>query len=233
MEVGFGDTGFREGSLLVRIIDGVGKYHGKLWLRSVSDLDSAKLPSQVKDKLREFWESGRQIQSLELSSDARVVVEQIGERRGLFVFGAGHVGRSIALMGCMLGLDVTLLDDRHEFLAQADTLNWGIRSILVDFNNVSKHLSLNSSAAVVIVTRGHQCDEVILKQVAEFNAAYIGMIGSRRRVMGVFQRLREVGISQDFIDSVKAPIGLDIGARSPQEIAVAVHAEIIKHFSEV
>jgi len=68
--------------------------------------------------------------------------------------------------------------------------------------------------------------------VAEYEVAYVGMIGSRRRVAGVFRRLREAGVSQSFLDSVKAPIGLAIGARSPQEIAVAVHAEIIKQFSD-
>jgi xanthine dehydrogenase accessory factor len=83
----------------------------------------------------------------------------------------------------------------------------------------------------VIVTRGHQFDESILRQVSSQSVGYVGMIGSKRRILGIFERLRRQGIDEQFLNKVKAPIGLSIGAKSPQEIAVAIHAEIIEYFS--
>jgi xanthine/CO dehydrogenase XdhC/CoxF family maturation factor len=210
-----------------------------LWIREVSEIGSIGLPAILTEELRRFWYSQNEI--LYLTSEdngkahkaVKIVAERIKGRRSLFVFGAGHVGRSIALMGTMIGLEVTLIDDRQEFLAQERLPDCDICLLPVNFNQIENSIRLNRRSAVVIVTRGHQYDEVILRQVANQKAGYIGMIGSRRRVAGVFRRLRQEGVSELFLSSVKAPIGLDIGARSPQEIAVAVHAEIIRHFSSI
>jgi xanthine dehydrogenase accessory factor len=91
----------------------------------------------------------------------------------------------------------------------------------------SGKLTISSSTAVVIVTRGHQYDELCLKSVIRSSAAYIGMIGSRKRVLSVFKKLANEGVSERDLENVHAPIGLRIGARSPQEIAVSILAEII------
>ncbi|MFL6214264.1 MAG: XdhC family protein [Blastocatellia bacterium] len=147
------------------------------------------------------------------------------------VFGAGHVGYSVAIMGAMIGLKVVLLDDREDFLRRAGLADSTIETLLIEFSKINRDISISRNSAVVIVTRGHQSDEEILRQIADFDPDYVGMIGSRRRVEGVFRRLRGQGVSDSFLRRVKAPIGLDIGARTPQEIAVSVHAEIIKHFS--
>lgn len=208
-------------------------------ITSDADIDDLELPPALKSQLRDFWGSRSQVLLAETdveglsTSKIKLVVERIVERRRLVVFGAGHVGRSVALMGAMLGLDVTLFDDRQEFLVRDQLSDWGIRTCVVDFEHISDSIESQENLAIVIVTRGHQCDEAILRQVAKLDAGYIGMIGSRRRVAGVFQRLKHAGISQSFLDKVKAPIGLEIGSSSPQEIAVAIHAEIIKYFAEV
>jgi len=211
-----------------------------LWIRRLSDINSIDLSNELAERLRDFWYSTGDILFLESKQREdesvppeviRVVAERISGRRCLFVFGAGHVGRSIALMGIMLGLEVTLIDDRQEFLETERLPGYNI--MLGDFNCIGKSLLLDKRAAVVIVTRGHQYDEIILRQIADHSAGYIGMIGSRRRVEGVFRRLRQAGVPEVFLSLVKAPIGLDIGAQSPQEIAVSVHAEIIKHFSSI
>jgi xanthine/CO dehydrogenase XdhC/CoxF family maturation factor len=238
--------GDREDGILVRFIDKrglVGKNaylaDPQVWIRKASEISAMGLPRTLAEELRCFWYSQSEI--LYLTGEAisgahkvlKLVAERVGGRRGLFVFGAGHVGRSIALMGTMVGLKVTLIDDRQEFLVKEGLPDCGIRLLSTNFNDIENAIMLDSKSAVVIVTRGHQYDELILRQIANHEVGYVGMIGSKRRVAGVFRRLRQDGVSESFLSSVKAPIGLDIGAKSPQEIAVAVHAEIIKHFSGV
>lgn len=230
---------FKENALLIHVDSSGTREEGfssprRVWIRSELEIEHVKLPVSIRERLRLFWHSGADILNLDSSESAfRIIVERVAERRSLIVFGAGHVGRNIAMMGVLLGFEVTLLDDREEFLAKDRISDFGICTVQVDFAHVGDQVCFDRHAAVVIVTRGHQCDEAILRQVAEHEVAYVGMIGSGRRVAGVFRRLREVGVSQSFLDSVRAPIGLAIGARSPQEIAVAVHAEIIKQFTDV
>lgn len=207
------------------------------WVKDSSMLESLNLPANIMERLRLFWNSDEDILLIsgrDISGQAnfeKIVAERVGGRRRLFVFGAGHVGRSVALMGAMLGLQVILVDDRIEFLQKDDLAAYGIKLLAVDFNGVADSLALDRQSAVVIVTRGHQFDEIILGQMAGYEVGYVGMIGSRRRVEGVFRHLRQQGIEEAFLRLVKAPIGLEIGARTPQEIAVAVHAEMIRHFN--
>jgi xanthine dehydrogenase accessory factor len=106
-----------------------------------------------------------------------------------------------------------------------------IRPIASSLDHIDDAVVFHRDAAVVIVTRGHQYDEAILRQIAAHETGYVGMIGSKRRVLSIFQQLRKDGVPQSFLDTVKAPIGLNIGAKTPQEIAVAIHAEIIQHFN--
>jgi xanthine/CO dehydrogenase XdhC/CoxF family maturation factor len=211
----------------------------KIWVVDEAALSDLDIPADLKEELKHFWLSRRSFFTSQRAShrgpaqnDAPVVIaERLTERRSLVIFGAGHVGYNVALIGAIIGLKVLLLDDREVFLHQARMANANIEVMLIDFNDIGRTVRIAKNAAVVIVTRGHQSDEVILGQVANFDAEYVGMIGSRRRVEGVFRRLREQGVNDSFLREVKAPIGLDIGAKTPQEIAVSVHAEIIKHFN--
>jgi xanthine dehydrogenase accessory factor len=233
--------GFGQIEMLIRFVSSNAKDASPLTLGigEVSDLDSLRLAGNLRESLETFWQGRDQILYLELPERkgySAIIAERVVERQHLFVFGAGHVGRSIALLGLMVGLEVTLIDDREEFLLKDGLVDYGMHTLPTDFTSIhslESSVSFNKHSAIVIVTRGHQSDEVILKQVASFGAGYVGMIGSRRRVASVFRRLREQGVSEAFLKGVKAPIGLDIGARTPQEIAVAVHAEIIKHFRGV
>ena len=207
------------------------------WIRDLSALEGFNLPVNVTEQLKGFWYGQKDILFIQ-DRDAlrpfgceKIVAERVTGRRSLFVFGAGHVGRGVALIGALLGLQVTLIDDRLEFLQKDDLSNYGIELLAVNFDDILNLLALNKQSAVVIVTRGHQSDEIILRQIASYEAGYVGMIGSRRRVEGVFRRLRQQGIEESFLRLVKAPIGLEIGARTPQEIAITVHAEIIEHFN--
>jgi xanthine dehydrogenase accessory factor len=165
----------------------------------------------------------------EQGSPLQVAIEIVRPKLQLLIFGAGHVGQAVALIGALIGYDVTVVDDREEFASRKRLPDPRIGLVVSDYASAAGKLNISASTAVVIVTRGHQYDEVCLKSVLDSNAVYLGMIGSRRRVLSVFKKLESEGVSERELQRVHAPIGLKIGARSPQEIAVAILAEIIDH----
>ena len=160
-----------------------------------------------------------------------LAVEIVRPKFELIVFGAGHVGHAVALIGALIGYDVTVLDDREEFASRRRLPDQRIRLVVCDYENATASISITTGTAVVIVTRGHQYDELCLKAVIRSNAGYVGMIGSRKRVLSVFNKLAGEGFSAESLARVHAPIGLRIGAVSPQEIAVSILAEIIDHLN--
>jgi xanthine dehydrogenase accessory factor len=188
----------------------------------------ASLQRQVNNRLTEL--SGLRV--FEFSFDyrelaIRVVGELLEVPPQLLIFGAGHVGQAVAMIGALVGYDVTVVDDRAEFLRRERLPNKAIKLVEGKYSAIESDIKITKNTAVVIVTRGHQYDEVCLEQVLERGAKYIGMIGSRRRVLSIFKRLESSGVSSAVLQRVHAPIGLKIGAESPQEIAVAIIAEII------
>ncbi len=157
-----------------------------------------------------------------------VFIEPITVNPKLYIMGAGHVGQALARIGKIAGFRVVVVDDRKEFIDK-EKLSDSDEVRLLDFKKVADEIIVNQSSYIVIVTRGHQYDENVLKAFIKSKAAYIGMIGSKRKVNEVFQSLINAGIEKEFIDRVHAPIGLDIGAQTPSEIAVSIMAEIIAH----
>ncbi|HEY6329052.1 MAG TPA: XdhC family protein [Blastocatellia bacterium] len=157
-----------------------------------------------------------------------VSVEVIRPKPSIIIFGAGHVGRSLALIASLAGYEVTVIDDREEFVTRERFPNKEIHLIAGPYDEATYRVTVSPGTAVVIVTRGHQYDEQCLKDTIDSAAGYIGMIGSKRRVIAVYRRLEAAGINPERLKRVHAPIGLAIGARSPQEIAVAILAEIIQ-----
>lgn len=143
----------------------------------------------------------------------------------LIIAGAGHIALPLAKLAGTLGFEVTVIDDRARF-ASPDRFP-GATLLVDDFRTAIASQDIGRSTYLVLVTRGHEHDEATLQQVVGSDAAYIGMIGSRRRVLVVFERLRAMGVPEQFIDRIYAPIGLDIGARTPEEIALAILAEIV------
>jgi xanthine/CO dehydrogenase XdhC/CoxF family maturation factor len=167
----------------------------------------------------------------EQGSQVRLAFEIVKPKLELIVFGAGHVGQAVGLIAAIMGYDVMVVDDREEFASRARFPDPRIGLMACDYAIAAEKLDISSSAAVVIVTRGHQYDEICLKNAIRSAAGYIGMIGSRKRVLSVFKKLAAEGISERDFEKVYAPIGLRIGARSPQEIAVSILAEIIDHMN--
>jgi xanthine/CO dehydrogenase XdhC/CoxF family maturation factor len=156
-----------------------------------------------------------------------VILEWVRSKTKLFIFGAGHIGQCVASLGAGLGYQVTVVDDRCDFASRLRFPDKHIELAVGDFSQIISMLPINNQSAIVIVTRGHQYDEVCLRSVIQTDARYIGMIGSKKRVQAIFTKLVETGLAPEQLSRVKAPIGLQIGAKTPQEIGIAITAEII------
>ena len=145
----------------------------------------------------------------------------------LVVIGAGHVAVPIAQIGRLLDFEVVVVDDRPSY-ANAERFPDADRIIVDDFATALDDIEITPTTYVVLVTRAHTYDVHALRKIVRKPAAYIGMIGSRRRVYAVFKLLRDEGVPVDDLLRVHAPIGLDIKTETPGEIAVSVGAEILK-----
>ena len=170
----------------------------------------------------------RSLRQAQASPDAvEVALEPMLPPPRVVIVGAGHIAVPLARFAKLSGFEVTVIDDRARFASrerfpEAD-------EIVVDaFERAIAAQRITPWTYLVLVTRGHEHDEATLQQVVGSPAPYIGMIGSRRRVLLVFQRLAQQGVPDHFLDRIYAPIGLDIGARWPEEIALAIMAEIVK-----
>ena len=143
----------------------------------------------------------------------------------LVVVGAGHVGLALAELGEMLGFGVTVVDDREEF-ANAERFPMAERVCCGEIDAELDALRIDRGTYVVLVSRGHKQDEIALRHVVGRGAAYVGMIGSKRRTTTVLEHLLAEGFDRAALEAVATPIGLDIGAETPAEIAVSILAEI-------
>jgi len=158
--------------------------------------------------------------------EVTVFIEPQGTGEALYLVGAGHCSRAIARLAAECGLFVTVVDDRSELLADLPPAVAGISDCAPRDFIASR--SWRSDEALVMVSRNHEIDcEALAAAIEQNGAGYIGMIGSRRKVLSVFDRLRERGVSEEKLSRVYAPLGLDIGADSPAEIAVSCVAEIL------
>jgi len=157
----------------------------------------------------------------------RLFVEPIYPPARLIILGGGHIAVPLASMGKTLGFQVSVVDDRPTFANQT-RFPEADQVLCQDFRAAIVSLGIDLNSYVIIVTRGHQHDRTCLEEVLRQQpAAYVGMIGSRRKCAAVLNDLRETGADPMRLAAVYAPIGLDIGAQTPEEIAVSIIAEII------
>lgn len=159
-----------------------------------------------------------------LLGDDAVVEALVGAPR-LVVFGAGHVGARICQAAAFAGWRVTIVDDRADF-ADAARLPWAERVLVCDFGDV-RAAAVAASDCVVIATRGHQHDALIASQIAPLRPRFVGMLGSRRKAALTAQALRGWGISDDDVSRIVCPVGLDVGADTPEEIAISVVGQLV------
>jgi xanthine dehydrogenase accessory factor len=156
-----------------------------------------------------------------------LMFERIESEPRLVICGAGHVGAHLARMARMLDYRTTLIDDRADFVRRERFPDTGIELVAASTWTEALRNKVNRNVYVAVVTRGHNEDEECLRAVLAAAPRYVGMIGSRRRTNIVLERLREQGIAEELLREVRAPIGLDIGAVSPEEVALAVLVEIV------
>lgn len=170
---------------------------------------------------------GTRLHRLEAGPDEFQVMIEVTERPAtLLIVGGGHVGHSIATIGAQVGFSVAVLDDREAF-ANPERFPMADRVICGDFVEELRRFPIDDATSIVLVSRGHKQNELSLREVVTSGAAYVGMIGSLRRVGTVLAHLAREGYAREALARVHTPIGLDIGAETPEEIAVSVVAEII------
>jgi xanthine dehydrogenase accessory factor len=155
-----------------------------------------------------------------------VFIEPILPVQSLYIFGAGHVSLALAKVAALTGFRTVVIDNRETFanrerFPEADEVH------AVEYEDIMPKLEINESSYVAIVTRGHKDDMRVLRWAVATPARYVGMIGSRRKAIEVFAELEKEGISRERLEAVHTPIGLEIGAITPEEIGVSVVAELV------
>lgn len=226
---------------------------------TVGSFGSAELDAAVASHAPTFMRTRDEARAIKLRdfapdarfADTKILFERIEAEPRLVIAGAGHVGASLARLGASVGYQVTLIDDRAEFvdpklfsvgthvsgMKNAGAVRTatdmqhagGVRTVAAEdwHRAVRDAIGNGRGVSVAIVTRGHKQDEECLRAAIESKPDYVGMIGSKRRTNIVLDKLREEGAAENELKKVRAPIGLDIGAVSPEEVALSILAEIV------
>ena len=156
----------------------------------------------------------------------RLFWDKLSRRRSALVLGAGHISQPLTEFLAKVGYAVTVVDDRPDF-ANRTRFPQAEQVVCRQFGRALTELALAGFGAIIIVTRGHRSDMECIRAVITQPAAYIGMIGSQGRVRGAMKTLLEEGFDREAVDRLRAPIGLDIGAETPEEIALSIVAEMV------
>jgi xanthine dehydrogenase accessory factor len=160
------------------------------------------------------------------SARAEFIIEPVVGLQDLLIFGGGHVSRYVSRSAAMAGFRVTVIDERPEY-ANPQRFPEAYRTLAVGFDASWSQLRIMPPTSIVIVTRGHKFDELVLERAVDTPARYVGMIGSRRKVAATFTNMLSRGISRERLQKVHAPIGLHIGAVTAEEIGISITAELI------
>jgi xanthine dehydrogenase accessory factor len=221
-------------AVLVTRVTGPSNVGAKLLVQqngeTTGSLGDTELDSAAAAQAATFLSAREETRLFDLSSfETSLLFERLQPAPRLVVCGAGHVGASLAKLAAFAGYQTTLLDDRLEFLKRdrfpekeielmhADDWTAAVRDAIGNGRGVS----------VAVVTRGHNEDEQCMQAVMRADADYVGLIGSKRRTSIVIDRLRDAGVPEEQLKRIRAPIGLDIGAVTPEEVALAILAEIV------
>jgi len=196
------------------VLDEDGFHAGSL---DLSSLDLEKLKNEIAADGPLLIEAG----------SVRYFAETAADPETVFIFGAGHVGRELAVLMDLIGFRTVILDDRRDFANRARFPMASEIIVLDSYKTGCEGLRITPSSFVVIMTRGHAFDRDVLSTALKTGAGYVGMIASRRKREIIYRSLKEEGFSDETLTAVHSPVGLDIGARTPAEIAVSIAAELI------
>ena len=217
-----------EGGVLVSLISPNGPTR-KIRLANAAQIDPAtgsEFPPEIAAAIKEAARTGGA--GVRVSAGAvEVFVESLTPAPTAIVFGAGHVASHIARYAKSVHFRVVVCDERREYANEARFPD-ADELIVADFEHVFDRLRIGRDSYVVIVTRGHKCDALVLEQAVRTEARYIGMIGSRRKTRLLLETLRHKGVPQALLDKVYSPIGVSIGAITAEEIALSIVCELVK-----
>jgi xanthine dehydrogenase accessory factor len=199
------------------------------WLPEVEFKE--RIPEKIKFEEVELQFTNIDLKSAQMITvgQHRIFLEPIGQHSTVYIVGAGHIAQKLAPLTTMVGFQTIVLDDRKDFISPDRFPSVDECILLEDFEHVFQNIPIEGQSYVVVVTRGHQLDKSVLRQALETKSTYIGMIGSRRKIKLTFEALLSDGVSEDVLAQVHSPIGLNIGAETPEEIAISIVAELIQH----
>ena len=183
----------------------------------MSGIDQTTVTSNIEDTLP----------SLRGDETLRYFIQPLHAPDKAYIFGAGHVGEALAPVCAHVGFIPIVIDDRKEFASKDRFPAAGQILVLDAYENCFKDIRVDETCYIVIVTRGHAHDQTVLSHALKTTAAYIGMIGSKKKRNTTYAALRDQGYSDTDLNRVHCPVGLDIGAQTPAEIAVSIVAEMI------
>ncbi|MEF8822827.1 MAG: XdhC/CoxI family protein [Desulfohalobiaceae bacterium] len=186
---------------------------------------SGHLP--VPEELRSSFSSLTEPGLVRTQSGDLYFIDPVRPQSSLVIFGGGHISLPLARMASEVHFRITVVDDREAF-ANRERFPAAQRVIRTPFAEALDRLQIHENTYLAIVTRGHLFDREVLRRALETPAAYVGMIGSRRKIRTLFESLEEEGFSRERLDAVHTPIGLDIGAKTPEEIALSIVAELVQ-----
>ena len=214
---------------VVNAIDGGPALGSQLLLRAGGTVSgsfgNAEFDAQVIEVSRKVADIGSN-ESFNLSDGTEVFVDGFTTPPTLVMVGGGHVGKATADLAYSLGYRVYLVDDRPEFCNE-ERFPYAEERVIETYDKWTDHLDLNVNSFVVVATRGHRFDDMALESALKTRARYIGVLGSRRKTIMIYRRLLQQGVPLERIKEVYAPIGLNIGAVEPEELAVSIMSEII------
>ncbi len=197
--------------------------------RSAGSVGDKDLDSEIVKMCLETMEKGEStsISFTHKKDRLEMFLDLIEAPPTMIIFGAGHIALPLSRIGKTVGFRIVVVDDREEF-ASRDRFPEADDVKVMDFDKSADLLNIDSTTYLVLITRGHKHDEIILRSKACEKAAYIGMIGSKRRAAAVLSSLKRDGYSQTFLDRIHTPIGVRIGSQTPEEIALSIAAEVVK-----
>lgn len=155
-----------------------------------------------------------------------IIIEPVAGQPNLIIFGGGHVSKFVSRFASQVGFRVTIIDDRVAF-ANKERFPEASEVVCDDFLKAIDRLKITSNTYIAIITRGHKFDEVILERLIHSNAKYIGVIGSKRKILTAYRHYLHKGIPREAMERIHAPIGIDIGAVTAEEIGISIVAELV------
>lgn len=209
-----------DGSILGTV--GGGCVEGDVWTAAREVIETEK-PKHLNFSLSQ---EAAYDEGLICGGQLNIFVEPIIPHPQAFIFGGGHVSKGISRIATLAGFQTSVIDDREAF-ANPERFPEAVATYADAYEDVFDKLQINAATYIIIVTRGHRDDMRVLRWAVNTPAKYIAMIGSKRKTISVVKELEKEGLARDLFDKVCAPMGLEIGAETPEEIAISVVAEMI------